>query len=46
VDPLDGSAWITAIEAAVRRNARGPAYAAPTWDVHFGQVADALKGLL
>ena len=45
LDPLDGPAWIDAIEAAAAASARGPAYAAPTWDAHFGLIADALRTL-
>ena len=45
VDPLDGPAWVEAIEQAVRRNGRGPAYAAPTWNAHFELVAAALRDL-
>jgi glycosyltransferase involved in cell wall biosynthesis len=40
VDPLDGPAWIAAIEQATKGNrGRGPAYAAPTWSAHFDQLA-------
>jgi glycosyltransferase involved in cell wall biosynthesis len=42
IDPLDGGAWIAAIEAALRLNSRGPGYDAPTWPSHFAQVATAL----
>jgi glycosyltransferase involved in cell wall biosynthesis len=45
LDPLDGPAWIDAIEAAATTAARGPAYTAPTWDAHFGLIADALRTL-
>jgi hypothetical protein len=45
VDPLDGAAWIAAIEAALQRNSRSPAYAAPTWQTHFEQVAEALRAI-
>ena len=46
VDPLDGLAWIEAIEQAVRRNGRGPDYAAPTWSSHFQLVDAALRDLV
>ncbi|HZZ90295.1 MAG TPA: glycosyltransferase family 1 protein [Caulobacteraceae bacterium] len=45
VDPLDGAAWIAAIEAALQRNSRGPAYAAPAWQTHFEQVAEAMRAI-
>jgi len=44
VDPLDGPAWIRALEAAARKAPKPPApYAAPTWDSHFETVRVALK---
>jgi glycosyltransferase involved in cell wall biosynthesis len=45
IDPLDGPAWIEAIEQAVTLKGRGPAYPAPTWASHFEQVAAALSEL-
>ena len=46
IDPLDGPAWIEAIErAAVGARDRGPPYAAPTWATHFDQLSLALKRL-
>jgi glycosyltransferase involved in cell wall biosynthesis len=44
VDPLDGPAWMTAIEAAAASRARGPEVASPTWEAHFAEVA-AILGL-
>jgi glycosyltransferase involved in cell wall biosynthesis len=44
VDPLDGPAWMTAIEAAAASRARGPEVASPTWEAHFLEVA-AILGL-
>jgi glycosyltransferase involved in cell wall biosynthesis len=44
IDPLDGPAWIEAIEQATRGNrGRGPAYAAPTWAAHFERLAVSLR---
>lgn len=46
IDPLDGPAWLAAIErAAAGDRGRGPIYAAPTWPDHFDQFARALSGL-
>ena len=46
IDPLDGPAWIAAIErAAAGGGGRGPVYDPPTWTAHFGQLAQALRGL-
>jgi glycosyltransferase involved in cell wall biosynthesis len=42
VDPLDGPAWMAAIEAAAARPARGPAVASPTWEAHFRAVGAIL----
>jgi glycosyltransferase involved in cell wall biosynthesis len=47
IDPLDGPAWIAAIEQAMLGDrGRGPAYAAPTWSDHFEQLAVALRGVV
>ena len=47
IDPLDGPAWIAAIEQAMAGNGgRGPRYDAPTWSGHFDQLAVALRGLV
>jgi len=46
IDPLDGPAWLEAIEAAVRRrpgaNIRSPTQVPPAWAEHFAIVAAAL----
>jgi glycosyltransferase involved in cell wall biosynthesis len=45
IDPLDGPAWIDAVERAAAVRGRGPAYSAPTWAAHFDQLALALGRL-
>jgi glycosyltransferase involved in cell wall biosynthesis len=45
LDPVDGPAWIEAIEAAAAKTQRAEAYGAPTWSEHFAQVGEALRGL-
>jgi glycosyltransferase involved in cell wall biosynthesis len=46
VDPLDGPAWIEAVERVVAGNqGRGPPYATPTWAAHFAQLDRALSRL-
>jgi glycosyltransferase involved in cell wall biosynthesis len=42
VDPLDGPAWLAAIEAATFSVMRRPAIRPPTWDDHFARVAELL----
>jgi hypothetical protein len=47
IDPLDGPAWLEAIEAALlegaeRRPTATPSYAPPGWPEHFAIVAQAL----
>ena len=44
LDPLDGPAWMGAVERAVA-GGRGPAYDAPTWGSHFDRLARALERL-
>jgi glycosyltransferase involved in cell wall biosynthesis len=46
IDPLDGPAWIAAIErAAIGNRGRGPPHPAPTWSAHFDQLGGVLRGL-
>jgi glycosyltransferase involved in cell wall biosynthesis len=42
VDPVDGPAWLSAIESASASRTRGPASASPTWETHFQQLETAL----
>jgi glycosyltransferase involved in cell wall biosynthesis len=42
LDPLDGPAWLAAIEAACSTPARGPIVDSPTWDSHFTRVGPIL----
>jgi glycosyltransferase involved in cell wall biosynthesis len=42
VDPLDGPAWLEAIEAARTSHKRPPPFAPPTWAQHFAIARDAL----
>jgi glycosyltransferase involved in cell wall biosynthesis len=42
LDPLDGRAWLEAIEAATTAPRRGPPAVSPGWDDHFAQVAPIL----
>lgn len=47
IDPLDGPAWIAAIEQAMPGDrGRGPHYVAPTWSAHFDRLAVALRGVV
>ena len=43
IDPLDGPAWLSALEAATRKRPEAPAYAAPTWPAHFAEVERRLE---
>ncbi len=42
IDPLDGPAWLAAIEAASTRSTRPPARPGPRWAHHFASVRDAV----
>jgi glycosyltransferase involved in cell wall biosynthesis len=42
VDPLDGPAWVAAIEAAIASRARGLESDAPTWESHFETLQTVL----
>ena len=42
LDPLDGPAWLGAIEQMTKSPIRGPNFAAPTWKSHFSQIAHLL----
>lgn len=42
LDPLDGPAWLAAIEAATRSRPHAVATASPSWDEHFAIVEEAL----
>jgi glycosyltransferase involved in cell wall biosynthesis len=42
LDPIDGPAWLAAIESAMRSRARTPAAAPPRWVAHFAIVGEAL----
>jgi glycosyltransferase involved in cell wall biosynthesis len=42
LDPLDGPAWMGAIETAASNPVRGPAVVSPTWEAHFHTVAPIL----
>jgi glycosyltransferase involved in cell wall biosynthesis len=42
IDPLDGPAWLAAIEAATLERASARPQPAPTWERHFEIVAGAL----
>jgi len=45
IDPLDGPAWINAVERAAAVRGRGLPYSAPTWAGHFDRLALALGRL-
>jgi glycosyltransferase involved in cell wall biosynthesis len=45
IDPLDGAAWVDALERAASARGRGPPYSAPNWAAHFDQAALALGRL-
>jgi len=45
IDPFDGAAWLTALEAAAQRAGRGPTFSAPSWEEHFATVADRFQRL-
>ncbi len=42
IDPLDGPAWMAAIEAAAADPAQGPQVESPTWEAHFRALAGIL----
>jgi len=42
LDPMDGPAWLAAIESAAKSRARTPVAAPPSWDAHFAIVGEAL----
>ncbi|MHB8530041.1 MAG: glycosyltransferase family 4 protein [Caulobacteraceae bacterium] len=42
IDPLDGPAWLAAIQAACVTGARAAPYEAPGWEAHFEGVGAAL----
>lgn len=42
IDPLDGPAWIEALEAALASDARAAPVVSPTWDAHFREVEQVL----
>jgi glycosyltransferase involved in cell wall biosynthesis len=44
VDPVDGPAWLTAIESAAATTERGQAVASPTWNAHF-EALEVVLGL-
>ncbi|HEY2051892.1 MAG TPA: glycosyltransferase family 1 protein [Caulobacteraceae bacterium] len=43
VDPVDGPAWLRAIEHAALCCGRGPATNSPTWPAHFKALEDVLS---
>ncbi len=45
LDPLDGPAWLAAVECATASARCGPTYAPPRWDEHFAVVEEAIAAL-
>jgi glycosyltransferase involved in cell wall biosynthesis len=42
VDPVDGPAWLAAIETAAGSRERGPMANSPTWEAHFEALQEVL----